>query len=97
MRPLSGLLSMVIIAPIRTYQFLISPWLGRRCRHEPTCSSYAIEAIERFGPFSGGWLAAKRIARCHPWGTSGYDPVPNDTSHDSGGRRAPETGGKLDH
>ncbi len=61
---------------VRAYQLLISPWLGRPCRHDPSCSAYAIEALRRFGVLRGGWLTAKRLARCHPWGTSGYDPVP---------------------
>ncbi len=64
---------------IRLYQWLISPLIGPRCRHLPTCSEYAEEAIERHGLLRGGWLAAKRILRCHPWGTSGYDPVPDKT------------------
>ena len=61
---------------VRAYQLLISPWLGRPCRHSPSCSAYAIEALRRFGVLRGGWLTVKRLARCHPWGTSGYDPVP---------------------
>jgi len=61
---------------IRLYQLTLSPWLGRQCRYEPTCSHYAAEALQRFGVRRGVWLAAKRIGRCHPWGRSGYDPVP---------------------
>ncbi len=61
---------------IRTYQYAISPMLGQHCRHTPTCSQYAFEAIEEWGPIRGMWLGIKRIARCHPWGTHGYDPVP---------------------
>jgi len=61
---------------IRLYQLTLSPWLGRQCRYEPTCSHYAAEALQRFGVRRGAWLAAKRIGRCHPWGRSGYDPVP---------------------
>ena len=61
---------------VRAYRLLISPWLGRPCRHSPSCSAYAIEALRRFGALRGGWLTARRLARCHPWGTSGYDPVP---------------------
>lgn len=64
------------IAPIRFYQLAISPHFPASCRYTPTCSQYAVEAVERFGPMQGGWLALKRICRCHPWGGSGYDPVP---------------------
>jgi uncharacterized protein len=70
----------ILIGLIRAYQWLLSPWLGTNCRHLPSCSSYAIEAIARFGPLAGGWLALKRIARCRPRGTSGYDPVPQALS-----------------
>jgi hypothetical protein len=73
---LSRMFSKLLVSLVRAYQILLSPWLGRRCRHLPSCSAYAIEAIQRFGPLKGGWLAVKRIAHCHPWGTSGYDPVP---------------------
>lgn len=66
----------LFILPIRFYQLCISPMLPQSCRYQPTCSSYAIEAITKHGPLKGGWLALKRIARCHPWGGSGYDPVP---------------------
>ena len=65
-----------MILPIRIYQRLISPAFPSRCRFYPTCSQYAIEAIEKHGPFKGGWLAAKRIARCHPLHPGGVDPVP---------------------
>jgi zinc transport system substrate-binding protein len=66
----------LLIIPIRFYQAAISPLTPASCRHIPTCSEYSVEAIKRFGPARGGWLAAKRIARCNPWGTSGLDPVP---------------------
>jgi putative membrane protein insertion efficiency factor len=65
-----------LLGAIRLYQLTLSPWLGRQCRYEPTCSHYAAEAIERFGAGRGVWLAMKRLGRCHPWGRSGYDPVP---------------------
>ena len=71
---------------VRAYQLLISPWLGRPCRHSPSCSAYAIEALRRFGVLRGGWLTVKRLARCHPWGTSGYDPVPAAPEPDRDGR-----------
>ncbi|MEX2494843.1 MAG: membrane protein insertion efficiency factor YidD [Woeseia sp.] len=62
------------------YRCAISPLLGMNCRFEPTCSEYARQALRRHGGFRGAWLAAKRISRCHPWGGSGYDPVPPDRS-----------------
>ena len=64
------------IGLVRLYQITLSPWLGMNCRYQPTCSAYAIEALELHGVIKGGWLALRRIGRCHPWGGSGYDPVP---------------------
>ena len=64
------------IAPLRFYRYAISPMLGRNCRFYPTCSEYAIEAVERHGALRGGLLAAKRVGRCHPFNPGGYDPVP---------------------
>ena len=61
---------------IRGYQIAISPMLGNRCRFFPSCSEYAIEALEKHGMFKGGWLGVRRIGRCHPWQPGGYDPVP---------------------
>lgn len=70
-------LSAPFILLIKFYQVCISPLKGGpTCRFTPTCSQYALEAIRKYGPFKGGWLALKRILRCHPWGGSGYDPVP---------------------
>lgn len=66
----------VFLLLVRAYQLLLSPMLGASCRYTPTCSQYAIEAIRKYGPFKGGWLAIRRIARCHPWGGHGHDPVP---------------------
>jgi putative membrane protein insertion efficiency factor len=68
-----------ILALIWVYSNAISPWLGTNCRFQPTCSSYASEALIRFGLLRGGAMALKRIRRCHPWGGSGYDPVPEQT------------------
>jgi len=70
------ILSYPFILLIKIYQRIISPILGPQCRYTPTCSNYALEAFKKYGVFKGGWLAVKRIARCHPWGGSGYDPVP---------------------
>ena len=58
------------------YRYAISPLLGANCRFQPSCSDYARDALLRYGAFKGGWLMLKRIGRCHPWGGSGYDPVP---------------------
>jgi uncharacterized protein len=69
-------MKMLLQIPIRLYRLLLSPILGRNCRYFPSCSAYALEAIENHGAARGGWLAAKRICRCHPWGASGHDPVP---------------------
>lgn len=66
----------ILIAIVRFYQVAISPWFPASCRYVPTCSAYAIQAIERYGAGRGGWLALKRIGRCHPWGRHGFDPVP---------------------
>ena len=65
-----------LIGLVRLYRVAISPWLGMNCRFQPSCSEYAIEALREYGLFRGSWLAARRIGRCHPWGGSGYDPVP---------------------
>ena len=69
-------MSRIVLALIRFYQLAISPWLPPRCRYQPTCSQYAIEAVQKHGALKGGWLALRRIGRCHSWGSSGYDPVP---------------------
>jgi len=71
-----GLLTWAVKLPIHAYRLVISPLLGPRCRFYPSCSAYALEALDRFGPFVGTWLAAKRILRCHPFNEGGYDPVP---------------------
>lgn len=70
------ILSKILLVPIYFYKYSISPMLPPSCRYTPTCSEYAIEAIKKHGPLKGLWLGIKRIARCHPWGGHGYDPVP---------------------
>ncbi len=66
----------IFLIPVYIYKYAISPFTPASCRHIPTCSEYAVKAIKIHGPFKGIILATKRISRCHPWGTSGYDPVP---------------------
>jgi len=82
---MNQLLKKVFILPIRFYQLAISPLLPSSCRFAPTCSQYMVEAIQEWGVLKGGWMGLKRIGRCHPWGGSGYDPVPknpnNETEH----------------
>lgn len=70
----------IFILPVRAYQIILSPLLGKNCRFEPTCSQYMIEAIGEWGPFKGIWLGIKRISKCHPWGPHGHDPVPRRTN-----------------
>lgn len=69
-------LAFPLILLVKFYQLCISPFTPPSCRFTPTCSQYALEALRKYGPFKGGWLVLKRILRCHPWGGSGYDPVP---------------------
>jgi len=76
MKALQKILIFPFIIIIRFYQVCISPFTPSACRFSPTCSSYALEALKKHGLIKGSWLAIKRIASCHPWGKSGYDPVP---------------------
>ncbi|MBQ4567398.1 MAG: membrane protein insertion efficiency factor YidD [Desulfovibrio sp.] len=73
---MSLFLRSLCVMPIRVYQRFISPVLPPACRFYPTCSAYAVEAVMRHGILRGGWLALRRLCRCHPWGGWGYDPVP---------------------
>ena len=75
-RSLGRLLALPMLGLVWLYRLAISPWLGNNCRYAPSCSEYAMDALRIHGAFRGSWLAAKRIGRCHPWGGSGYDPVP---------------------
>lgn len=76
MNRFARLVSFPLVALIRGYQYLISPLLGQRCRFFPTCSEYAVEALQRHGPIKGLSLGLRRILRCHPWHPGGYDPLP---------------------
>jgi len=73
MKPVAFVLSL----PVRFYRAVISPLIGSNCRYQPTCSAYALEALEKHGAIKGGWLSLKRITSCHPWGGSGIDNVPD--------------------
>ena len=73
MTPFAYLLSL----PVHAYRTLLSPWVGQNCRFDPTCSTYSLEALKKHGAFKGTWLTIRRIARCHPWGGSGIDNVPD--------------------
>jgi putative membrane protein insertion efficiency factor len=76
MKIIQRILSFPFIALIKIYQYGISPLIGPKCRFTPTCSQYAEQALKKYGLFKGTWLAIKRISKCHPGGSSGYDPVP---------------------
>ena len=73
---MKGFVLRPVVWLIRAYQYAISPMLGNRCRFHPSCSDYAIEALDRHGFARGVWLAIRRVGRCHPWHPGGYDPVP---------------------
>ncbi|PJJ74959.1 hypothetical protein BXY57_0525 [Thermoflavifilum aggregans] len=73
---INHLLAWPLLLLIRIYQLLLSPWIGNRCRFTPTCSVYAREALQKYGFLKGSYLAVRRLLRCHPFGGSGYDPVP---------------------
>lgn len=74
----------LLILLIRVYRYVLSPWLGTRCRFEPSCSRYAMQAIQEHGSLKGSWLAAKRLVRCHPLHPGGVDPVPPRAEHRHG-------------
>ena len=69
-------LAYIVSLPVRAYRVVLSPWVGHGCRYQPTCSAYALEALEKHGAIKGSWLAVSRIARCNPLNPGGYDPVP---------------------
>ncbi len=87
MNPVSRVLARPLLWLVWLYRNAISPLLGAHCRFQPTCSAYAEEALRTHGAFKGGWLVLRRISRCHPWGGSGYDPVPAEVrrEHDETG------------
>ena len=76
MKSIGRVLAWPLLWLVWLYRYGLSPLLGANCRYQPTCSAYAEEALRTYGAFRGGWLTLKRLGRCHPWGGSGYDPVP---------------------
>lgn len=92
MTPLTHLVAL----PVRAYRLVFSPWVGFNCRYQPTCSAYAMEALEKHGALRGSLLAARRIGRCHPWGGDGYDPVP-DSGPNCGPDSGPDSGPDQTH
>lgn len=78
MQVINNIFRWLIVGIVRFYQLAISPWLGKSCRYSPTCSQYMIEAVNEWGALKGFWMGLKRIGRCHPWGSHGYDPVPEN-------------------
>lgn len=74
--PVSAAIATALSLPVKFYRYAISPLTPPCCRFTPTCSQYALEALKKHGAFRGSWLTVRRICRCHPWGGSGYDPVP---------------------
>lgn len=81
----------VLVWLLKGYRFAVSPLYGQVCRYHPTCSAYALEAVETHGALRGTWLAARRVARCHPWAAGGLDPVPPRPNHRSSAARSPVT------
>ena len=86
MTPAAHLLAL----PVRAYRLLLSPWVGHGCRYQPTCSAYALEALEVHGALKGGALTVARICRCHPWGGHGLDPVPPAGPARKSGKETPD-------
>ena len=76
-----NIVSRIVAAPVRIYRLVFSPWVGFNCRYQPTCSAYALEALEIHGALKGSWLTLRRLSKCHPFGGNGYDPVPGPHNH----------------
>lgn len=78
------MMAKIVAAPVHAYRWTIGPVLPKTCRFEPSCSRYALRAIDVHGPLGGSWLTLRRLLRCHPWGGYGYDPVPGDADDGTG-------------
>lgn len=76
-----AVISKLLVTLIKAYRLVLSPWLGQQCRFHPTCSQFALQAVEQHGPYRGSWLAVKRLASCHPWHEGGIDHVPENHVH----------------
>ena len=70
-------LAHIVALPVRAYRMILAPWVGMSCRYHPTCSAYSLDALEKHGAIKGSYLTVRRILRCHPWGGSGIDNVPD--------------------
>ena len=81
------LMSRLLIAIVQAYRYALSPFFGQHCRFYPSCSAYAVEALQRHGAWRGCWLTVRRLGRCHPWHPGGLDPVPPSTGSPDGARR----------
>ena len=90
----SSLIQRLLVGGVRAYRLLLSPWLGSACRFEPTCSAYAIEALDVHGTTRGLWLTVRRLLRCRPFGPSGWDPVPEPSPDRSSSRAIARTSPK---
>ncbi len=77
---MADFVTFILKALIKVYRYVVSPYLPANCRYQPTCSAYALEALQNHGPVKGSWLTVRRLARCHPWGGHGYDPVPSNSN-----------------
>ena len=75
LKPVTVAAAWLLIAMVWVYRLTLGWLLGGQCRHQPTCSQYMLDAVAKYGPWRGGWLGFRRVLRCHPWGTSGYDPA----------------------
>jgi putative membrane protein insertion efficiency factor len=91
LRVMDRALAWVLLSGVWAYRVTLSPWMGRQCRYEPTCSAYALGALRGHGGVRGAWLAARRVLRCHPFARGGYDPVPITDAPPRDGRAASRT------